>query len=323
MADDPFSALLAHIDARAACAGGFSAGGDWAIAFPAPDKLKFFAIAQGACWLTLAGEAPIRLGTGDVLLLAARKPFVVATDRSLAPRDALAVFGRVASGTVRLGGGEDFFFLGGHVDIDSVAGPLFVESLPPLIHVRAGSAEAPRLQWLIGQLVAENAASGPGAGFACASLAQLVFLHVLRFHLAQSADLAPGWLRAFGDARIAPALRLMHAEPGRDWRLSELARAAAMSRTAFALYFKAVAGIAPLAWLTEWRMRLAAKTLRETDRPLSLVAAAVGYASESAFSTAFKRVTGSAPNRYRAAVRRSPEMPDRTDGDGEQLSAVA
>lgn len=308
MTDDPFSALLSHIDARAACAGGFLAGGAWAIAFPAPDKLKFFAVARGACWLTLSGEPPIRLGTGDVLLLAARKAFVVATDRSLPPRDALAVFGTQASGTVRLGGDEDFFFLGGHVDLDSATGPLLLESLPPTIHVGGASPEAPRLHWLIAQLAEEHAAGRPGGDFACSSLAQLMFLQILRTHLAQSADLAPGWLRAVGDPRIAPALRLMHADPRRDWRLSELARAAAMSRTAFALHFKAVAGTAPLAYLTEWRMRLAGKALRETDRPLSAVATSVGYASESAFSTAFKRVTGSSPNRYRSAVRAGRRM---------------
>lgn len=62
-------------------------------------------------------------------------------------------------------------------------------------------------------------------------------------------------LRAISDPLIAPALRLLHSDPGRSWHLKELAQAAAMSRTTFAMRFKQAAGVAPLIYLTEWRMR--------------------------------------------------------------------
>ncbi|MGO7259096.1 AraC family transcriptional regulator, partial [Rhizobium brockwellii] len=81
-------------------------------------------------------------------------------------------------------------------------------------------------------------------------------------HIMSSAPLTVGWLRAFGDDRIAPALRLMHGDPSRSWQLGELATAAGMSRTSFALRFKTVAGVAPLTYLTGWRMRLAERELR-------------------------------------------------------------
>ena len=57
-------------------------------------------------------------------------------------------------------------------------------------------------------------------------------------------------------------------------------------------------GIPPLAYLTNWRMLLAERDLREGMSVLE-VATAVGYASESAFSHAFKRTMGVAPGRYR------------------------
>ena len=76
-----------------------------------------------------------------------------------------------------------------------------------------------------------------------------------------------------------------------------------MSRTTFALHFKTVAGVAPLTYLTEWRMRLAERALREENVPVAVLARSLGYTSESAFSNAFKRVTGNAPKRYRTAVR--------------------
>ena len=91
----------------------------------------------------------------------------------------------------------------------------------------------------------------------------------------------------------------MHGDPGRAWHLEELARACAMSRTTFVSRFTTVAGVAPLTYLTEWRMRLAERALREEATPVSAVGQSVGYASESAFSNAFKRVTGSSPKAYR------------------------
>jgi AraC-like DNA-binding protein len=172
-----------------------------------------------------------------------------------------------------------------------------------LIHVRAASRQATVLQWLLDQLVRERAADLPGAGIASAQLAQLMFVQILRAHLETSGPLPVGWLRAVSDKRLAPALRMMHGDPGRSWRLKELARAAAMSRTTFALHFRTAAGVAPLTYLTGWRMRLAERALREENTPVSVLARSLGYTSESAFSNAFKRVTGNAPRRYRDAVR--------------------
>jgi AraC-like DNA-binding protein len=95
----------------------------------------------------------------------------------------------------------------------------------------------------------------------------------------------------------------MHDDPARTWHLEDLAKACAMSRTTFAFHFKAVAGVAPLTYLTEWRMRLAERALGEHATPVAVVAQTLGYASESAFSNAFKRVTGSSPTAYRRALQ--------------------
>jgi AraC-like DNA-binding protein len=111
-----------------------------------------------------------------------------------------------------------------------------------------------------------------------------------------------GWLRSLGDPRIAPAMRLMHAEPARSWRLEELARACAMSRTTFANRFREVAGTTPLAYLAAWRMHLASRALREGEIAVATLAEKLGYASESAFSAAFKRAMGASPRTFRMAA---------------------
>jgi AraC-like DNA-binding protein len=309
MSDDPFSAILDLVDARAVCAGGFYAGGDWAVAFPPPDKLKFLVIARGCCWLTVEGMGdPFRMRQGEVLMLAVSRSYVAASDPALAPRSADEIFGAATSGIHAVGDGEEVLFLGGHVDLASGSGALLLESLPDMIRIDGDSAEAPRLKWLIAELAEEYDDGREGSDFACGALAQLIFLNVLRAHLAREGEVGPGWLGVLVDRRLAPALRLIHAEPARAWRLPELARAAAMSRTAFATRFKARAGVAPLAYLAQWRMRLAQRWLAEGAMPIGQIARAAGFTSDAAFSNAFKRLNGEAPSQFRLRSSAKPAV---------------
>jgi len=303
MHGDPFTSLLSLVNVRSEVAGGLAAGGDWAVRFPPPDRIKFFIAARGGCWLRVDGEEPVRFEVGDVLMLTAPRPFLLGSDLSLPSLDAYALFESAGSPISTVGDGQDFFMLGGHADLDSACGKALLESLPDIIHLPAGSIETDTVQWLIDRLVCEHHASQPGAAFAVTQLAQLMFLHILRGYLAAAGTPMAGRLRAVSDPRIAPAIRLMHQSPGHGWQLAELARACAMSRTVFAGYFKSVAGVAPLAYLTQWRMQLAERALRDSDTPLAALSESLGYSSESAFSIAFKRVMGTAPQRYRSAAR--------------------
>jgi len=303
---DPFSDILQFTHAETIVTGGFTAGGAWAIRFPAPDKIKFFAIVKGHCWVSIDGEAePVRFETGDVGLLVAQRSFVLASGPGVAPVDAMCLFSRRGTATAQLGDGKDFAHIGGHVLLDPASGQLLANVLPPWIHVPAASPHAVSFRWLLGQLVEERAALLPGARLASAQLAQLLFIQILRAHLATTDPMPAGWLRALADPRIAPALRLMHDDPSRSWHLEELAKACAMSRTTFAARFRTASGVAPLTYLTHWRMRLAERALRAEATPVAAIARSLGYASESAFSNAFKRVTGHSPRACRSAARAS------------------
>jgi AraC-like DNA-binding protein len=254
--------------------------------------------------LRVEDEAPVRIAAGDVCLISARQFFTVSGDLDTPPIEAASVFGP-ASPIPQLGdgAGEDCVQIGGFVKLDPLNGRLLADVLPPLIHVRAGSAHAGVLQALLEQMVRERQADLPGAALISSQLAQLVFVLILRAYVEDAPPMSAGWLRAVSDRRLAPALKLMHGEPARDWQLAELAKAAAMSRTTFAERFREAAGVAPLAYLASWRMRLAERALREADTPLSVLAPSLGYTSESAFSNAFKRATGMAPTRYRNVAR--------------------
>jgi transcriptional regulator GlxA family with amidase domain len=131
-------------------------------------------------------------------------------------------------------------------------------------------------------------------------LAQVLFVHMLRAH-ADRPTRPAGWLGALRDDRIGAALRAMHADMAHRWTLEELAKIAKMSRSAFAASFKNQVGRAPLEYLIQWRMAVARDALRRNTHSISELTFATGYESESAFSTAFRRVVGTSPKQFRDA----------------------
>jgi AraC-like DNA-binding protein len=304
MTGDPFSDVLNLIRAKSVVSGSLVAGGAWAIRFPPSDLVNFWGIVRGECWLiTETSDAPLHLEAGDFLLRTASEPAMLATDLNAKPVDFEDVLAAGTEGTLRHGNGDEFFMIGGKVELDAAQGAALLASLPPSIHIRHGSSHATVLGYLLAQLVRERTEGLPGVATASAQLAHLMFIQILRAHLDLGATLTPGWLRLMGNQRLAPALRLLHENPARAWGLEELAYECGMSRASFAVHFKASAGITPLAYLTQWRMRLAARALLDGNDAISSLGFSLGYASESAFSNAFKRLVGEAPARYRANAR--------------------
>lgn len=307
MEADPFSEIIGLTKAQAILSGGFKAGAPWAIRFPARDKIKMSAVLSGACWFWLDEEPePARLEAGDVGLLSTPRSYVMASEPGLEPVEAASLFSDAGRRMAVLGDGGDFAFVGGHIELSPTNGQLLRDVLPPWIQIKAGRPEAEAFQWMLNLLVQEGSAEMPGGQLAASHLAQLLFTQILRAHLKTVGEMPAGWLKVLADGRAAPALRMMHGDPGHEWGLEELARACAMSRTSFANHFKAVAGTAPLTYLTEWRMRLAERALREETTAVALIGQSLGYSSESAFSNAFKRVTGNSPRAFRRGEDRHP-----------------
>lgn len=298
MLSEPLSDMLELLDTKSVSTGGLIAGGAWSISFPPPEKIKFWGIVKGCCWLQTGGErVPIKLQSGDVLLMLRPAPITLASDLGVASVSVSEILSRQIDEVNRIGDGEDVVLIGGTAILDPSGRSLLFDALPPVIHIDSGTPQAEVLHWILNQMTRERSNRLPGANAASAQLAYLMFIHILRAHLQRQGSTAPGWLRLASDRRLAPALALMHEYPGKDWGLHELAKAAGMSRSTFALHFKAAAGVGPLGYLTEWRMRLAERALRQNGAPIAKLAESLGYASESAFSHAFKRVTGRAPKR--------------------------
>jgi transcriptional regulator GlxA family with amidase domain len=194
--------------------------------------------------------------------------------------------------------GERVSAAGGRFIFDDDTSDLLLTLLPPLVHVPAASESAAPLRAVLELLRLETEAVRPGALVAAVSLANMVLVQILRVHLA-SGVLAPGWLGALSDPKIGAALGVMHADIARRWKIEELASAVAMSRTTFTARFKALVGLPPLNYLIRWRMAVAGAALR-TGKSISAVAESVGYGSDVAFNSAFKRTIGRSPGRYRS-----------------------
>lgn len=303
MAGDVLSEVFDLVEVRGVLSGGFAARGPWISRGDVRDQLKLIAMVSGRARLSADGVDPLDLAPGDVALLSDRAWLELRGGtgdgpvREVVPEENDPPLNLV--GAVR---GADDVVIGGRVELTPAGRALLLEALPPVAHVRGSAEAAAGLRGSLARLFDEAAADRPGSAFAIRQYGQLVLLEVLRAHAGQG-PLPPGWLRVLTDERLRPALALMHGEPGRPWGLRELARAAAMSRTTFAERFRAVAGLPPLAYLQRWRMALAQRALRDADVPVGSLASELGYSSQSAFSTAFKREVGESPLRYRSRVR--------------------
>jgi len=175
--------------------------------------------------------------------------------------------------------------------------------LPPIVHIR-NKAEQEALRWAVKRMMQELRERQPGGFLVAQHLAHMMLVQALRLHMHSGIHAGGvGWLFALADKQVGAALSSMHERPAHHWTLQELAERAGMSRSSFALKFRATVGAPPLEYLTRWRMLLAGDKLANSQDPVASIALSLGYESESAFSTAFKRVMGCSPRQYgRSAV---------------------
>jgi AraC-like DNA-binding protein len=144
----------------------------------------------------------------------------------------------------------------------------------------------------------------PGQEAVLDRLLDLLLVGVLRAWLAFHQAEAPGWYRAQGDPVVGRALRMLQNNPAQPWTVASLASEIGVSRAALARRFTDLVGEPPMAFLTAWRLALAADLLLEPDRTIGAVAQQVGYSSAFALSAAFKRLRGVSPKQHRAAIAR-------------------
>ncbi|TYB58297.1 AraC family transcriptional regulator [Nonomuraea sp. PA05] len=285
----------------------------WGQRFPAaPGSAGFQVVLRGSGWLLPPDGPPIALSTGDVLFFPHGHGYAIADSPSTPVADPRCdpytdEAGLFATATNEGPGAATVLLCGGYRLDPSRAHPLLRE-LPELIHLPAGPGLHAEVRAAVELLGAEMHRPGLGADTIVSSLLDMLLLYILRtWFVAEHGNCeVTGWSAALADPAVSAALDAMHRDPARPWTVAELGARAGLSRAAFARRFGALVGQPPLAYLTWWRLSSAGRLLRESDAPLSEIAAQVGYASEFAFANAFKREYGLAPGRYRRTACRPP-----------------
>ena len=309
---DPLSDVLSLLKPRSYAAGGFDVGGDLSIQFQRHDGIKCYAVISGHCWLAVEGVPDaVLLKTGDCFLLPSGRPFRLASDLALTPIDAMTLLAAKRNGAIHsINGGGGCFIAGGHFAFTGDAAGLLLGVLPPIVHIR-NEADRAAMRWSLERMRQELREPQPGGFLIAQQLAYMMLVQALRLHLAEGARGGVGWLFALADKQMGAAIQAMHDDPGHGWTLQELAERVGMSRSTFALKFKQTVGSSPMEYLTRWRMLLAGDRLTNSSDLVSAIAQSLGYESESAFSTAFRRVMGCSPRQHSRG--RKPRLAQETE----------
>ncbi len=251
-----------------------------------------------AGWRWTGVEEAVRVEMGDCFVLPRGRAFRLTNDLGLTPADAFQMFPFPLNGGIATWqGGGACFGVGGHFLLSGKHADVLLGMLPPIVHIRK-EADRAAMQWALDRMRQELRDAQPGSVLVAQQLAYTILVQALRLHLAEGLSGGVGWLFALADPQMSAAIHAIHHDPARDWKLQELAERAGMSRSVFALKFKQTVGASPIEYLTRWRMLLAGDKLVNSSDSIASVALSLGYESESAFSTAFKRVMGCSPRQY-------------------------
>lgn len=213
------------------------------------------------------------------------------------------LFALKREGVMTINGGGELLSIGTYFEFEGHLTKLLFESLPSCIHVVEHSDQAAVLRWSLERYKADFFNQKPGRALVLNHLTHIMFLQILRIYLESESKGEQNWLVAISDPQMSKVFETMHFQYQEHWSLESLAKLAGLSRSGFALSFKKKVGIAPLEYLTNWRMQIACNLLRMDGQTIASVANAVGYESESAFSVAFHRTIQCRPGQYQKENR--------------------
>ncbi len=282
----------------------------WSLRVEDRAPISVVTMVRGTAWVLPDSGTPTPLRPGDVAVMRGPDPYtiadardtpvtiVVGPDQRCNTLDGEDVTETMAQGvrTWGVAGREDSsMMLSGTYQAPSEVGRRLLNALPAVLVLPATAGD----NTLVRLLAEEIDRDEPGQELVLDRLLDLLFVSVLRSWLSTPGAGAPAWFRAQSDPVVGPALRLIHDNPAHAWTVESLARKVGVSRAGFARRFTSVVGEPPMAYLTAWRLALAADLLREPDATVAMVARQVGYSSGFALSSAFKRVRGMSPQEYR------------------------
>jgi AraC-like DNA-binding protein len=272
--------------------------------------IEYHLVAAGTCWGNVDGETPMLLQEGDVVVFPQGDPHVLASHPTQLAKDAPVnrtlrpVGGQLPVEIVGGGSGDAVHLVCGFIGCDARPFNPLLATLPRMIHVRGGGG---LLEHLVRAAVTESSERRSGSETVLARLSELLFVEIVRRHIATLPPEQTGWLAGLRDVFVGRALALLHDRPAHNWGIDELASSVGLSRSALAERFTHFVGAPPIQYLAKWRIQLAASLLAGGAASVAEAAVAVGYGSEAAFSRAFKKLVGIAPGAWRDSRRRGSD----------------
>lgn len=282
----------------------------WSLRIEDRAPLTVVPVVRGEAWIVPDTGDAVLLGEGDVAIVRGPDPYLVA-DHPATPPQALILPGQECRtpdgghltgladlGVRTWGHGTDgpVVLLTGTYGMDGELSNRLLAALPAVLVLRAADWPNP----VAGLLATEIGREVPGQEAVLDRLLDLLLIAALRAWFDRPDTSAPAWYRAHDDPVVGQALRLLQHQPAEPWTVAKLAADVGVSRAALARRFAATVGETPMAYLTGWRLALAADLLRQhPDSTIAAIARQVGYGSAFALSTAFKREFGVSPQHYR------------------------
>ncbi|MFE4468092.1 cupin domain-containing protein [Leifsonia sp. NPDC056824] len=270
----------------------------------APREIPFHVLLEGECDLEVGGTLH-HMTAGDVVIVTTGERHRIITagtgpKRSIAIRDS-ATFSIKTSDDDR----EpviDLFC--GHYTVGAGAGAILFGSLPAPTHVSLFNDTRGRhtLGGLSELMRAEAEHDGTGSAAIMSAFCTVLIALVLRTAAATPNAHGRLWT-AVPDPHISQIIQEILARPADRWSLEGLAAQSSMSRATLIRRFRTATGMTFGQFLTRARLMIAADLLDNSDRNIAVVAAEVGYQSESAFTRAFRSATGQTPSDFRRAPR--------------------
>ena len=271
---------------------------------PISHLILYHYVVEGRLRVRTEGVEPFELASGEVVMFPRNDLHLLGSQLdlpSVASSDLIVPSTNGGLSTIRHGGaGARTRLVCGFLGCDSVESNLLISTLPKVLrlNVEEGSAA----EWIRStfQYAADEVTAGRlGSETVLAKLSELLFVETVRRYADNLSEGETGWLAGLGDRYVARALALFHRDIARPWTVDELGREVGLSRSALGERFTRLIGVAPMQYLANWRMQVAAQKLRNSNASLAQVANTVGYESEAAFSRAFKRAFLTAPATWR------------------------
>jgi AraC-like DNA-binding protein len=329
MNTDPLSDVLRHVQFRAAVFYYVNLGPTWAIeASPsahiasavlpgASHVMEFHVVARGGGWACVDGLAPVRIERGDIVVFPQGDAHVMCSSTDVSPLRRPSTWVQESAAQPRPipityhGGAHQLAVDQPLLEAETVlvcgflgceARPFmpFISSLPRLLHLPADRS-SPWIAAVVDHAARESYHRTPGGWAVLERLSETMFVDTLRRFIEQEKDSEQrsGWFAAMRDRYIGNALRVIHSKPEHPWTVEELGRSVGLSRSSLHQRFVDVLGETPAQYIARWRVQLGSELLRNSNWSILGVAHEVGYASEAAFSRAFKRIVGESPSVWR------------------------